>query len=170
MKLSLAVASLLAASVGADAAPEAQPGRDGETKIARMVTVSGRCTRLVHAGHAVDGCRNTLVNMNYGTGISSYWFMTERTILSFYGDGSRRIEQGPDTVVQAVEQVVLVETTGNPDDQHQGDDAIGFCRFGNPTVKGSTIECIAHTEAGRYEGTFIADGNPPKFEVFRVGP
>jgi hypothetical protein len=48
--------------------------------------------------------------------------------------------------------------------------AIGFCRFGNPTVKGATLECVAHTQAGRYEGIFVADGSPPHFEAFQVDP
>ena len=31
---------------------------------------------------------------------------------------------------------------------------MGFCRFGDPNLKGSTIECVAHTEISRYEGLF----------------
>jgi len=170
MRLSLTFASFLAATLGAAAAPEVQPGKTGETKTARMVTVSGQCTKLVHAGLAIEGCKSILVNMNYSTGVSSYWFMTQNTILSFYGDGARRIEQGPDIIVQAIEQVILAETTGAPDDQRQGEDAVGYCRFGNPAIGGSAIECVAHTEAGRYEATFIADGRSPKFQIFQIDP
>jgi hypothetical protein len=134
-----------------------------------MVTVSGECTKLVHAGRAVDGCKNLLVNMNYSTGVSSYWFMTESTILSFSGDGSRKIEQGPNLVIQAIEKVILAATTAAPNEEEGKEDtAVGFCRFGNPNLKGSAIECVAHTQVGRYEGAFATDGSSPKLEAFQV--
>src|SRR3954469_14825207 len=141
MKLSLAIALFFAATFSEDAAPQAKSKQQAETnKIAQMVTVSGECTKLVHAGLAVEGCKNLLVNMNYSTGVSSYWFMTESTILSFSGDGSRRIEQGPDIVVQAIEKVILAATTAAPDNKEGKEDpAVGFCRFGDPNLKGSTI-------------------------------
>ena len=57
MMLSLALAILLAAAPGADAAPQYKPGEPEVRKTAQMVTVSGKCTKLVHAGLAVDGCK-----------------------------------------------------------------------------------------------------------------
>jgi hypothetical protein len=107
MKLSLAIALFLAATFDVQAAPQPKSKGADANKIAQMVTVSGECTRLVQAGRAVEGCKSLLVNMNYSTGVSSYWFMTESTILSFSGDGSRRIEQGPNIVIQAIEKVIL---------------------------------------------------------------
>lgn len=170
MKLSLAIALFLAATISVDAAPQAKSKKKADTtKIAQMVTVSGECTKLVHAGLAVEGCKNLLVNMNYSTGVSSYWFMTESTILSFSGDGSRRIEQGPDIVVQAIEKVILAATTAAPDKEEGKEDiAVGFCRFGDPNLRGSTIECVAHTQTGRYEGAFATDGSPPNLEAFQI--
>jgi hypothetical protein len=170
MKLSLAIALFFAATIGADAAPQAKPKKKAETNtIAQMVTVSGECTRLVHAGLAVEGCKPLLVNMNYSTGISSYWFTTESSILAFSGDGSRRIEQGPDVVVQAIEKVILAATTAAPKEQGGKEEtAVGFCRFGDPNLKSSMIECVAHTYMGRYEGAFVADGSPPRLEAFQV--
>jgi hypothetical protein len=169
MRLSLAIALFLAAPLGADVVPQATSnGNDEPNKIVQMVTVSGECSRLVHAKLAMDGCKPILVNMNYSTGVSAYWFMTESTILSFSGDGSRRVEQGPDIVVQAIETVILAATTGVPEEQGEEDAAVGFCRFGDPTIKGSTIECVAHTQAGPYEGAFTTDGNPPKLEAFQI--
>jgi hypothetical protein len=170
MKLSLAIALFFAATVSVDAAPQAKLKKKAETnKIAQMVTVSGECIKLVHAGLAVEGCKDLLVNMNYSTGVSSYWFMTESTILSFSGDGSRRIEQGPDIVVQAIEKVILAATTAAPDKEEGKEDiAVGFCRFGDPNLRGSTIECVAHTQTGRYEGAFATDGSPPKLEAFQI--
>jgi hypothetical protein len=132
-----------------------------------MVTVSGGCTKLVHAGKPVEGCKNILVNMNYSTGVSAYWFVTDRNILSFAGDGSRHIEQGPDIVVQSVNRIILAVTDGSDEDA-TGDDAVGFCRFGDPTKAGAIIECLAHAQAGLYEGTFVTDGTPPKFGEFPV--
>lgn len=172
MRLSLAFALLLAATLGANAAPQAKPKQKPEaSKIVQMVTVSGTCTTLVQAGGAVQGCKPVLMNLNYSTGVSAYWFMTERMILSFSGDGSRRIEQGPDTVVQTIEKVIVAATAeaSKADDANE-ETAIGFCRFGNPTIKGAMLECVAHTPAGRYEGTFVADGSPPQFEAFQVNP
>jgi hypothetical protein len=171
MRLSLVVALFLAASLGADAAPQAKVNENDEpTKIVEMVTVSGTCTRLVHAGLAIDGCKPILVNMNYSTGVSAYWFMTAGTILSFSGDGARRVEQGPDIVVQAIATVILAATADAFKDKNAEAAAIGFCRFGDPTIKGSTIECVAHTPAGLYEGAFTTDGNPPQLETFQIEP
>jgi hypothetical protein len=170
MKLSLAIALFVAATISVDAAPQARPKKQAETNtIAQMVTVSGKCTKLVHADLAVEGCKNVLVNMNYSTGVSSYWFMTASTILSFSGDGSRRIEQGLDVMVQAIEKVILATTTATPnEDEGKEDPAVGFCRFGDPNLRNSTIECVAHTQVGRYEGAFATDGSPPKLEAFQV--
>ncbi len=106
MMLSLALAIFLAATLGVDATPQATSKKKAETsKIAQIVTVSGERTKLVQAGVTVDGCKRVLMNLNYSTGVSAYWFMTEGMILSFSGDGSHHVEQGPDVVVQAVEKV-----------------------------------------------------------------
>jgi hypothetical protein len=167
--LSLALAILLAATLGADAAPQAKSAESEVPKIAQMVTVSGECTKLVHAGVSVGGCKPILMNLNYSTGVSAYWFMTEGTILSFSGDGSHQVEQDPDVVVQAIERVIRAATIGVlREEDTKEETAIGFCRFGNPTIKGSTLECMAHTPAGRYEGVFVTDGSPPKLEAFHV--
>ena len=169
MMLFLAIALLFAATPGAEAAPQAKSKKAEARQIAQRVTVSGACTKLVHAGLAVDGCKPILVNMNYGTGVSSYWFMTEGTILSFSGDGSHRVEQEPGIIVQAIEKVILAATIGvfKEEDTKEAA-AIGFGRLGNPTIKGSMLECMAHTQAGRYEGAFVIDGSPPKLEAFQV--
>src|SRR5215211_7228927 len=107
MTLSLAIALFLAATLGADAALQTKPEKKAEAdKFVQTVAISGECTKLVHAGHPVDGCKNILLNMNYSTGVSAYWFVTDRTILSFAGDGSRRIEQGSDLVIQSVEKLL----------------------------------------------------------------
>jgi LytS/YehU family sensor histidine kinase len=169
MMLSLALAILLAAAPGADAATQAKSGQPEAAKIAQMVTVSGECTKLVHAGVSVEGCKPILMNLNYSTGVSAYWFMTEGTILSFSGDGSHQVEQDSDVIVQAVERVIRAAAIGVlREEDTREETAVGFCRFGNPTIKGSTLECVAHSQAGRYEGVFVTDGNPPKLEAFHV--
>jgi len=169
MMLSLALAILLAAAPGADAAPQANPREPEVRKIAQMVTVSGECAKLVHAGVSVEGCKPILMNLNYSTGVSAYWFMTEGTILSFSGDGSHQVEQDSDVIVQAVERVIRAAAIGVlREEDTREETAIRFCRFGNPTIKGSTLECVAHTQAGRYEGVFVTDGSPPKLEAFHV--
>ena len=170
MRLSLAL--LLAATLSADAAPHATPKQKPEaSKIVQMVTVSGACTNLIRAGAAVAGCKPVLMNLNYSTGVSAYWFMTEHTILSFSGDGSRLVEQGPSTVVQTIEKVIVAAAThGFKEEDAKEETAVGFCRFGDPTIKGAMLECVAHTQAGRYEGTFVADGTPPQLEAFQVNP
>jgi hypothetical protein len=172
MRLSLTLALLLATTLSAHAAPQAKAQKKpGASNIAQMVTVTGECTRLVQAGVTVEGCKPVLMNLNYPTGVSAYWFMSERTILSFSGDGARRVEQGPDTVVQAIDRVVSAATTGQVKEEDTKEEAaIGFCRFGDPTIRGSTLECVAHTQAGRYEGTFVANGAPPQLEAFQVDP
>jgi hypothetical protein len=95
--------------------------------------------------------------------------MTEGTILSSSGDGSHQVEQDPDVVVQSIERVIRAATTGAlREGDTREETAIRFCRIGNPTIKGSTLECVAHSQAGRYEGVFVTDGNPPKLEAFHV--
>jgi len=167
MTLSLALALFLAATLGADAALQTKSEKKAKAdKFVQTVAISGECIKLVHAGHPVDGCKNILVNMNYSTGVSAYWFMTDRTILSFAGDGSRPIEQGSDVVIQSIERVILA-AKANEDDAKE-ENAVGFCRFGDPTKRGMMVECMAHTQAGLYEGTFVADGNPPKLGKFQT--
>ena len=169
MTLSPAVALFLVATLGVDAAVPIESKRKAEAgKFVQAVTISGKCIKLVHAGHPVDGCKNILVNMNYSTGVSAYWFVTDRTVLSFAGDGSRRIEQGSDLVVQSIERVLLAAKGNDKEDDTREDDAVGFCRFGNPTKSGMMVECLAHTQAGLYEGTFMADGTPPKLETLQI--
>jgi hypothetical protein len=168
MRLSLAVAFFLAAIVSVDAAPQTNSKKGEAGKFVQMITISGECTKLVHAGRPVSGCKSILVNMNYSTGVSAYWFVTEQTLLSFAGDGSRRVEQGVSIVVQAIDRVILATTDSSKADDATADDAVGFCRFGDPTRKGSMVECIAHTQAGLYEGFFASDGKPPKLEAFQI--
>src|SRR5215204_2299930 len=108
MTLALAIALFLAATLGADAVLQTKPEKKAKAdKFVQAVAISGECIKLVHAGHPVDGCKNIVVNVNYSTGVSAYWFVTDRTILSFAGDGSRRIEQGSDVVIQSIEKVIL---------------------------------------------------------------
>jgi hypothetical protein len=170
MMLPLAVVLFLVAALGADAAPQAKPKETEADKPSQMVTVSGPCSKLVHAGQPVEGCKNILlVNMNYSTGVSGYWFTAQNTILSFAGDDSRRIEQGSDSVIQSIERIFLADT-GNASkaDDAKEEPAIGFCRLGDPTKRGTTVECVAHTQAGLYEGTFVTDGKPPTLRDFQI--
>ena len=168
MTLSLAIALFLAATLGADAALQTKPEKKAKAdKFVQAVAISGECIKLVHAGHPLDGCKNILVNVNYSTGASVYWFMTDHAILSFAGDGSRRVKQGSNIVIQSIERVILADTANEEDDPKE-DDAVGFCRFGDPTKRGMMVECMAHTQAGLYEGTFVADGNPPKLGKFQI--
>src|SRR5215212_7663757 len=117
MTLFLSIALFLAATLGADAALQTKPEKKAKAdKFVQAVAISGECIKLVHAGHPLDGCKNILVNVNYSTGASVYWFMTDRAILSFAGDGSRRIEQGSDLVIQSVERVLLAAKVHGTDD------------------------------------------------------
>ncbi len=173
MGLSLPIAFFLAATVSSYAAPQvkpkaAKPDQFVKTVTVSMVTVSGTCTKLVHADQPVDGCKSTLVNMNYSTGVSAFWFVTDQTILSFAGDGSSRIEQGPNDVVQAIDRVILAPVDATKDGAAKGDTAVGFCRFGDPARKGMITACVAHTQLGLYEAAFVSDGSPPKREAFQI--
>jgi hypothetical protein len=169
MTLFLAIALFLVATLGTEAALQPKSEKKAKVdKFVQTVAISGECIKLVHAGHPVDGCKNILVNLNYSTGVSAYWFVTDRTVLSFAGDGSRRIEQGSDLVVQSIERVLLAAKGNDKEDDTREDDAVGFCRFGNPTRKGMMVECLAHTQGGLYEGTFVADGDPPKLGELQI--
>ena len=169
MPLSLVVFFCLA-TLGATAALPAESNRKAKANTSiQMDTLSGECIKLVHAGHPVTGCKSILVNMNYDTGVSTYWFMTDHSILSFAGTGSRRAEQGSDIVVQSIERLFLADMgdDGKEDDAKE-EEAVGFCRFGDPTRKGMMVECKARTHGGHYEGAFVADGSPPKLDNFQL--
>ncbi len=170
MTLALAIALFLAATLGADAALQTKPEKKAKAdKFVQAVAISGECIKLVHAGHLVDGCKNILVNMNYSTGVSEYWFTTQKTILSFAGDGSHRIEQGSDSVIQAIERIFLADTANDSEaDDAKEEPAVGFCCFGDPARRGTTVECVAHTQAGLYEATFVTDGKPPMLRKFQI--
>ena len=149
MTLSLALAFFLAATLGADAAPARPKTKPRAGQLAQTVTVSGECTRLIQAGRPVGGCKNILVNTNYSTGVSGYWFMTGNSIVSFAGDGARRLEQASDQVIQSIERVFLTDPTNIAQEEDAtAENAIGFCRFGDVTKRGSMIECVAHSRAG----------------------
>ncbi len=87
--LSLALVLFLVAALAAEAAPQAKPKETEADKLGQMVTISGECTKLVHAGQPVEGCKSILVNMNYSTGVSGYWFTTQNTIRHGWLLGSR---------------------------------------------------------------------------------
>ena len=106
MTLSLALAFFLAATLGADAAPARPKTKPRAGQLAQTVTVSGECTRLIQAGRPVGGCKNILVNTNDSTGVSGYWFMTGNSIVSFAGDGARRLEQASDQVIQSIDRLL----------------------------------------------------------------
>jgi hypothetical protein len=167
MKPTLVFAIFAISTISADAAPTVKSKKADAAKVVQMVTITGVCTKLVHIGQSVDGCKKTLVNMNYSTGVSAYWFITERTILSFSGDGTRRVEQDPGTIIQAIDRIILAATDGTNDEAKESA-AVGFCRFSDPTKKGAMLECMAHTEAGLSEGIFRADGHPPELNEFPV--
>jgi hypothetical protein len=61
MRLSLAIALFLvsAAPVSAEAAPPAKSKKAEAGKVVQMVTVSGECTKLVHAGRLVEAARTS---------------------------------------------------------------------------------------------------------------
>jgi LytS/YehU family sensor histidine kinase len=170
LSLAIVLALFIAATLGAEAAPKAKSKKKANTEtIVQVITVSGECTKLVQTWHPVEGCKSILMNINYSTGVSAYWFATGETVLSFSGDGAHRVEQGSNIVVQSIERVILAATTDvSKEEDAQVEAAVGFCRFGDPTVKGSTVECVAHTRAGLYEGSFAPDGNPPELKVFQI--
>jgi hypothetical protein len=79
------------------------------------------------------------------------------------------VEQGSDSVIQSIERIFLADATdASKANDAKEEPAIGFCRFGDPTKRGTTVACVAHTQAGLYEGTFITDGKPPMLEEFQV--
>ena len=119
MKLSPVFAIFAFAPINADAAPTAKSKKVDAAKVVQMVAITGASPSCVHIGQPVDGCKRTLVNMNFSTGVTAYWFMAERTILSFSGDGTHRIEQGPGTIVQAINRMVLWVTDGTDDEARE---------------------------------------------------
>jgi hypothetical protein len=85
------------------------------------------------------------------------------------GDGSRRIEPGTDRVIQSNERIFLADWANerSTNDAKEGP-AVGFCRFGDLTKPGTTVKCVALTQAGLYEGAFVTDGRPPILDECQV--
>jgi hypothetical protein len=146
MKLSALVAAaifsaafVLPASAAPAPAPETFPGAPG------VITLSGKCARLVVAKFDV-----TLAN-----GTVTFIFTSDGKALGFQGDGSGI---KPASNGNARLPLSLV-TTGVGNKMTGQVKVAGFCTFGNPYAgKPFAIECTAESKDSSFTGSFRSGG------------
>jgi hypothetical protein len=133
-----------------------------QTKVgdAQMVSVTGRCDKLVVGGKAMtETCSGKLLNVTYPDGRTGFYFvLADGRIVTFSGmDGANPT---PDTDVVDLDKVIMTrkDTPDKPDVLS----ATGTCRFGNPMKGPMTISCEGRlSKGGAFSASFTTDGKPP---------
>lgn len=127
---------------------------------ARMVTVGGRCDRLVVAKRKLTGeCSAKLLNVTYPDGRTGFYFvLTDGRIVAFSGmDGENPT---PDSDVVHLDKVLM--TRKDRPDRPDALPARGACTFGNPMKGPTTISCEGTlSDGGGFSAAFTTDGRPP---------
>lgn len=121
-----------------------------------LAMVSGACDKLVLAGDDATGrCEGKVLNTAYPDNHSSFMFVAEKTVVSFYGYD--HLAKG-DKAKLDVQKITVSEggapTTSKP--------AKGTCTYTNPYAGPSVIQCSAKSEGKTYAASFTSDGKPPQ--------
>lgn len=128
---------------------------DDTRNLSALMAVSGTCAELLVASEARP-CGGTLINTIYSDGRVGFYFVvddSEKSAVSFSGQGEQRKMPSEDIWIQSIDGLVL--STG-------ATAATGECRFGNPFEGATRIECSAVSEAGDvFVGEFLTDGSEP---------
>ena len=125
----------------------------------KAVSVAGLCTKLTYRTTNLSAtCSGKLVNIAYSDGRTSFLFVSGHTVISFSGDGRQQFERQRIQFFSPLDKVVF-----QSDGSTIGLRAVGWCDF-TDTNKGipAPIHCVAETEDGRFEGSFLTDGTRPE--------
>jgi len=161
MKSAMRAATMLAAGA---LLVSAGPGR-ADSRLTGMATVKGTCQKLVIAGQDRSlECTGRLLNTDYDDQRTGFYFiLLNGGVITFSNRGDLEKKVGPDKRVTPVDLVIIGQY---PDKKIDRVAAKGRCRYGNPFKGPSLIECSADSELGRFEATFLSDGEKPEMKTF----
>ena len=155
-RIALAVQAALALAAPASAQDLSQ--------LRSWIFLRGTCERLVIAGKDVTGaCRETVVNMTYHYGRSSFGFSDgSARMVSF--SGTEQIREGD--VVRQTLDAISIATQGALAPDVASAPASGTCIFSDPYRGRSFIRCSARTRDGEFAASFTSNGEPPQVHEF----
>ena len=143
----------------------ADSGR-ADSRLTGMATVMGTCQKLVIAGQDRSlECTGRLLNTDYDDRRTGFYFiLLNGGVITFSNRGDLEERAGPDKRVAPVDLVIIGQYPNKKIDRVP---AKGRCRYGN-LFKGrpSLIECSADSELGRFEATFLSNGEKPELKTF----
>jgi hypothetical protein len=144
---------------GASAIPE--PGY-------RYVAVlDGECERLILADRdRTAGCRDQLVNVDFGDGRVAFVFTSPTVVTAFLGRASAQRDLRNYRL--DVDQISTATTNAAGDPADFVESAAGHCVMtGDPTRERARFECTAERRSGPAAATFLSAGVPT---VYAGGP
>lgn len=119
-------------------------------------------------GYQIHTC-SMIMNMIYDDGMNSFAFVplkdsADKGSISFLGDGKRQIKHGANVAEQPIVAITLTVVQADGKAESVMFNAIGSCKFGNPTTGVSEVSCTADAEQGKgtFTGNFRSDGSQPK--------
>lgn len=153
---------LLAAVLAAPAFGAASPSEPFPYRY--FAVIGGACERLVLAGRdQTAGCRNELVNVDFGDGRVAFAFTSPSAggsvVTTFLGHASAQ----PDLRTYRLEideiSTVTRDASGTP--INVAESVSGHCAMqGDPTRESARFECTAKREGGHTIATFVSAGAP----------
>ncbi|UFZ02495.1 hypothetical protein LQG66_24820 [Bradyrhizobium ontarionense] len=136
-----------------------------DSRLTGMAIVKGTCQKLVIAGKDRSlECTGSLLNTDYDdqrTGV--YFTLLDGGVITFSNRGDLEERAGSDKHVAPVDLVIIGQY---PNKKINRVAAKGRCRYGNPFKGPSLIECSADSELGRFEATFLSNGEKPEVKTF----
>ncbi|WP_315724058.1 MULTISPECIES: hypothetical protein [unclassified Bradyrhizobium] len=136
-----------------------------DPRLTGMAIVKGTCKKLVIAGkdRSAD-CKGVLLNTDYDDQRTGFYFtLLDGGVITFSNRGDLEERPGPDDIVTPVDLMIIGQS---PKQSINRLKAKGRCRHGNPFKGPSLLECTADSELGRFEGTFLSNGEKPELKTF----
>lgn len=161
----MALAALLSAAPAFVAAAPSAPGPASESAPYRyFAVIGGACERLVVAGRdQTAGCRDELVNVDFGDGRVAFVFSSPSAegsvVTTFLGHASAQ----PDlrTYRLEVDEISTVTRDGNGAPINVAEPVSGHCAMtGDPTREPARFECTVKREDGQTSAAFVSAGAP----------
>ncbi|GLS45802.1 hypothetical protein [Methylobacterium brachythecii] len=132
----------------------------GAAQAQTVVTMEGRCEKLVIAGQDItQNCKEKLTNTVVGTRTSFDFAAHDGQTLSFAGSGA---QQEATEVTEQLQPINLV-TPGRSSKEgivRSPAPGVGSCKFSSPEPGKTQIACEANSQGKSYVGIFITDAKP----------
>lgn len=136
-----------------------------DSRLTGMAIIKGTCQKLVIAGKDRSlECTGNLLNTDYDDQRTGFYFtLLNGGVITFSNRGDLQERTRPDKRVTLVDIVIIGQY---PDKTINRVAARGRCRYGNPFKGPSLVECSADSELGRFEATFLSNGEKPEMKTF----